>query len=236
MAQETEAVPPIYCVSAPGNESRRMRLRRRMDEVGLACRFPLTPLTAVDVERLVTETGRAAPAGFEHRTVAIMLDHLALIRRFVSETVAPHGIVCEDDVYLRRTIKRDLPPIVREFDARGLDVLLLGYLWPWKEGDGGDAGGYRFRDYDDELWGTQMYLLSRRQAIHLVETYTLDWALAHWATRPFSADWIITKVGRRARLSPMLAVEEGMVVTTDAGQVEFHRRCAEAQYDPRLYV
>jgi hypothetical protein len=34
----------------------------------------------------------------------------------------------------------------------------------------------------------------------------------------------------------MLAVEEGGVTTTDAGQIEFHRRCAEAQYDPALYV
>jgi hypothetical protein len=182
--------------------------------------------------RLVAATGLAEPAGFEHRTVAIMLSHLQLIRRFVEDTRAPHAIVREDDVYLRRTIRRDLPPIVREFDARRLDVLLLGYLWPWRDPE----PGYRFCDYDEELWGTQMYLLSRAQALYLLETCTLERALAEWPPRPFSADWIITKVSRRARLSPMLAVEEGEVVTTHAGQVAFHRRCAEAQYDPALYV
>lgn len=231
MTDDASEIPPIYCLSA-GDESRRARMRRRMDEVGLTCRFPSAPLTDADVRRLVAASGRREPAGFEHRTAAVMLGHLGLIRRFLEDTQAAHAIVCEDDVYLRRTIKRDLPAIVREFDGRGLDVLLLGYLWPWRD----DAPGYRFCDYDDELWGTQMYLLSRPQAVHLVETYTLDWALAYWTVRPFGADWIITKAGRRARLSPMLAVEEGEVGTTHAGQVEFHRRCAEAQYDPALYV
>jgi hypothetical protein len=104
-----------------------------------------------------------------------------------------------------------------------------------------DAGGvdttvYRFHEYDAELWGTQMYMLSRRQAIHLLQTYTLDYALAHRPAQPFSSDWIITKVGRRMRIAPMLAVEEGDVETTHAGQVDFHRRCAEAQYDPAFYI
>jgi hypothetical protein len=227
---------PIFCVSAAENEPRRVRMRRRMAELGLACRFLSAPLTAADVRGLVAATGRTEPPGFEHRTVAIMLGHLELIRRFVEETDASHVIVCEDDVYLRRTFRRDLPSIVSEFDTRSLDVLLLGYLWPWREVDEVGSPGYRFLEFNDEMWGTQMYLLSRRQAIHLVETYTLHWALDYWATRPFSSDWIITKVGRRARLSPMLAVEEGGVVTAHAGQVAFHRRCAEAQYDPGLYV
>ena len=229
---DADALPPIYCMSAPGNAVRRARMRRRMDAVGLPVSFLATALAADDVRRLVGASGRPEPAGFEHRTAAVMLGHLELIRRAVDETAAPHVIVCEDDIYLRRTIKRDLPAILREFDTRGLDVLLLGYLWPWREPD--DV--YRFHDYDDELWGAQMYVLSRRQAIHLAETYTLDWALGHWAVRPFSPDFILTKMGRRARLSPMVAVEEGEVNTTHAGQVEFHRRCAEAQYDPALYL
>jgi hypothetical protein len=223
------ALPPIYGVSFDG--LRRARLQRRFDHVGLACSFLESPPTAADVEAMIVEKGRMTPAGFEHRSAAVMLSHLALIRRFVEETGAAHGIVCEDDIYLRRTIRRDLPAIVRAFDTRELDVLLLGYLWPWRDG----AEEYCFHDYGDDLWGSQMYLLSRQHAVNLLATYTLDHALAHWP-QPFSADWIVTKRGRRARLSPMLAVEEGGVTTTDAGQIEFHRRCAEAQYDPALYV
>jgi hypothetical protein len=204
-----------------------------MDLLGLACSFLERAPTAADVEAMIAETGRATPAGFEHRSAAVMLSHLALIRRFVEETGAAHGIVCEDDIYLRRTIRRDLPAIVRAFDARELDLLLLGYLWPWR--DGGASEAYRFHDYGDDLWGAQMYLLSRQHAVNLLATYTLDYALTRWP-QPFSSDWIVTKHGRRARLSPMLAVEEGGVTTTDAGQIEFHRRCAEAQYDPALYV
>jgi hypothetical protein len=206
-----------------------------MTQVGLSCAFLSAPLTATDVSGLVVATGQPEPIGFDPRTAAVMLDHLELIRRFVQKTSASHVIVCEDDVYLRRTLKQDLPSIVSEFDARELDVLLLGYLWPQRDNDA-DKPGYRFYDYDDNLWGAEMYLLSRRQAIHLIETYTLDWAIAHAPDRPFSPDWIITKVGRRARLSPMIAVEEGEVGTTHAGQIEFHRRCAEVQYDPALFV
>jgi hypothetical protein len=249
---DTDATPPIYCVSAPGNEARRARMQERMAQVELSCEFLHAPLTAADVEKLVAATGQPKSDGLEYRTTAIMLDHLALIRRFVHETSASHVIVCEDDIYLRRTIKQDLPSIVREFDARELDVLLLGYLWPHREVDDVAVSGYRFCDYDDELWGSQMYLLSRRHATHLVETYTLAWAIANadawadaWANshasahvdvKPFSPDWILTKVGRRARLYPMLAVEEGGTPTTHVNQIEVHRQCAEAQYDPALFV
>jgi len=234
-----DGIPPIYCVSAPGNEPRRLRMRQRMTQVGLSCDFLASPLTAADVSKLVAATGQSEPTGLDLRTAAVMLDHLELIRRFVHETRAAHVIVCEDDIYLRRTLKQDLPSIVRQFDANDLDVLLLGYLWPWREDN---AAGYQLHDYDDDLWGSQMYLLSRPHAIHLLETYTLAWAIAHSSdssdssAKPFSPDWILTKVGRRARLSPMVAVEEGVVHTTHAGQIEFHRRCAEAQYNPALFV
>lgn len=201
-----------------------------MSCVGLSCGFSSSPLRVTDVSSALM--GQAEPAGFDLRTTAVTLNHLQLIRQFVDQTCASHVIVCEDDVYLRRTIKQDIPAIVRKFDESELDVLLLGYLWPQRE----TAAGYQFHDYDDELWGAQMYMLSRKQATYLVETYTLAWALAHAPTRPFSPDWIITKDGRRARLSPMVAVEEGAVNTTHSGQVEFHRRCAEAQYDPTLFV
>ncbi|MGH6689194.1 MAG: hypothetical protein ACREF4_00715 [Gammaproteobacteria bacterium] len=205
----------------------------------MTCTFLPAPLTPMDVRAMV-ETKRApVPDGFEYRTAAVMLGHLQLIRRFLEDTSASHGILCEDDVYLRKTIGQDVPAIVDEFDARRLDVLLLGYLWPWKDTyASGDAGArpYRFYEYDEQLWGTQMYMLSRRQASHLVRTYTLDDALARSSTQPFAADWIITKVGRRSRIYPMLAVEEGHVETTHAGQIDFHRRCAEAQYDPDVYV
>jgi len=234
----TLTTPPIYALSFP-NSPRRARLQRRLHQVGLTCTFLPAPLTAMDVRALIATARAVAPERFEHRTAAVMLGHLALIRRFLEDTSAPHAIFCEDDIYLRKTIGRDLPAVVDEFEAWRLDVLLLGYLWPWKDtpalGEAG-ASGYRSYEYDADLWGTQMYMLSRRQAVHLVHTYTLDWALAHSPPEPFAADWIITKLGRRRRLAPMLAVEEGDIESTDPGQIDFHHRCAQAQYDPALYV
>ena len=221
----------IYCVSAPGNTERRARMQQRADQVGLACSFLDDPLTAAVVSARVAALGQTEPAGFDARTTAIMMDHLALIQWGVA-TGASHMIICEDDICLRRTFTQNLPAIVKEFDARGLDVLLLGYLWPWREA----AEGYQFHAYANDLWGSQMYLLSRRHARYLIETFTLSWALEHAGTQPFSPDWICTKVGRRARLSPMLAVEEGAVPTGHPSHVEFHRQCFEAQDVPDLFV
>ena len=116
--------PPIYCHSFQ-HPARRERLQRRFDQVGLACTFSPDQLTEMDVRRMVAQKTTEVPDGFEDRTVAVMLSHLRLIRQFVEDTPASHGIFCEDDIYLRKTIATDLPAIVTEFDAQGLDVLLL---------------------------------------------------------------------------------------------------------------
>jgi hypothetical protein len=126
-----------------------------------------------------------------------------------------------------------------------IDTMLLGYLitYPivgesngsysklgqsiYVDIDTAETTTFRYYDYGD-IWGTQMYLLSRKQATRIVEKYANGYAdhfLANTAVlTPFSADWTITKEGRRCIVYPMLAIEDGLTSYSDdeGGQRDFH--------------
>ena len=146
------------------------------------------------------------------------------------------AVFCEDDVSLHREFGTLLTSARRAFDAMDHDIMLLGCLSPDKPA--GD--GLCYRDYTDDQWGTQMYMLRRRYAVHLRDKYDHAYALKSLTDEsmtPFAADWFITKDTRsRSMVLPMLAVEEGAIEDASAsGHVRFHRLCHEAQYDPALY-
>jgi hypothetical protein len=203
--------------------------KQRMDE-----RFGSVGLTIEWVETVEKDDPRCRA---EHRrTDAVMHNHLDMIRCFL-QSDNEFGVFCEDDVRIRR----DLPAALRiAFDAyrrMGLDVLLAGYLvaYPIMTYHSGEHNPvepvFGFFDYHDQIWGSQMYILDRAGAAKVLE------AFADPASVPaFSPDWTITKLGRRAIIYPMLAVEEGSTQTDHRGHQDFHARCASAQYDPALHI
>jgi len=88
-----------------------------------------------------------------------------------------------------------------------------------------------------------MYLLSRKQAIRIVEKYAngyADYFLANSATvfPPFSADWSITKEGRRCIVYPMLAIEDGNTGygEDEGGQREFHMMAHSSHLHVSKYI
>jgi len=179
------------------------------------------------------------------RNWAIMFNHLDMLTEFLNSN-ADYGIFCEDDIFIRRNFKQFLPEIVAAAKRRSIEILLLGYLLPYKPveivsraREFSEIGpNFTFHAYPDDLWGSQMYMLSRDAATKLLEKYNVDYAkatLTNPSLTPFSPDWTLTKDGRRALTYPMLAVEEGIVVTTHQGQVDFHKRCFEAQFDPAQF-
>ena len=187
-----------------------------------------------EVAALARQRGVEVPSDFHFWAAAIMQGHLKMIRTFVEENSASHGVFCEDDVHLRRSLAIDLPKMAEAFERLSLDVLLLGYLMPHRESLPGAS--FAFRAYEDDLWGAQMYMLSRERAKYLLETHALENALDRSSKVPFASDWTITKEGRRAQVVPMLAVEEGGSAASDVGQIAFHRRCFEVQYDEVYYT
>jgi len=222
---------PVYCLSF--DDHRRQRMATRFALTGVPVTF-VDP-TSIDVVKSVAINAAITSdmhisERFDFRVVTITLNHMKMLRRFLDETSAEYGVFCENDIHLRLSLKVDLPKMVEHCKQQALDILLLGYLLPYLE----DAPGVH--SYEADFWGAQMYMLSRAYAKRLVEEITLERALRR-PSEPLSPDWTITKWGKRARVSPMLAIEEGEITDqSDAGQVDFHRRCFESQYDPALYT
>lgn len=176
------------------------------------------------------------------RTSAIMLQHLDSIRNFYENTSADHCIVCEDDIHISKHLARDMPEIIENFEELKLDILLLGYLFPYKL-DGNwhfpvrkDTEKYSYHGYPDDIWGSQMYLISRKHAKYLLDTFTIDFAIDQLEKIHYNPDWTITKYGRRAVITPMLAVEEGVEKSGHGGQTDFHKVCYDNNYVPGLHI
>ncbi len=150
----------------------------------------------------------------ENSGLSCMYGHLQMLQKFV-ESNDPYVIICEDDVHLHQDFWILIQQAIDKIAT--YDIILLGYLYisktmTWKQMDD------RLYEYPDDLWGTQMYLISRRHAIYCLETFKRD------QTEPFSADWTITKSGKRVILWPMIAVEE-KGHHDHFGQQAFHTAC-----------
>jgi hypothetical protein len=188
----------------------------------------------------VPSTDKRIPESIVHkRPHSIMLNHLDMLSHFVHNSRAEFGVFCEDDIYIRRSFANDIKYAMDAYKRNGLDVLLLGYLAPYKPvqvninpAHSAYEPAFHILSYNDDLWGSQMYMMDKAGARKALEKYTTPEA----ALDPyFSPDWTLTKFGKRALLYPLLAVEEGHTATDHVGQQEFHRRCTDTHYDPALF-
>lgn len=228
-------LPPIYVINF-NDESRKQKMICRFKSLDISLRF-VPPVFTDDVRLdIPSDTSLDTIPKIDKRIWSIMLQHLDSIRDFYDNTTESHCIVCEDDIFISKYFKRDLPKILKEFDEQKLDVLLLGYLIPYKI-DIGETSPlqYIYKSFDDDLWGSQMYLITRNHAKFLLDKYTIDFAINN-IDLAFSPDWTLTKMGHRAILCPMLAVEEGTTKTEHWGQNNFHHNCFLANYDPDIYI
>jgi hypothetical protein len=212
------------------DEARRTRMTERFNCQGISVYF---------VDPVYHTDPRIDPR-LDKRTTSNMLGHLDSIRHFYEDTTKPYAIICEDDILLSKHFATDLPKIVNRYKELNLDVLLLGYLLPTRltENTPGfkrldELEGYTFYDFH-HLWGSQMFLIHREHAKFLLDKYTIAYATAH-LDRPYSADWTLTKDGKKALLYPMLALEEGAEKSNHKGQCEFHQKCFIANYSD-VYV
>ena len=176
------------------------------------------------------------------RTSAIMLQHLDSVRHFYENTTAEYCVVCEDDIHISKNLASDLPEIIKNFQELGLDLLLLGYLFPhqlhgnWHFPVLKDTEKYSYHGYPDDIWGSQMYLISRKHAKYLLDTFTIQFAIDHIEKVHYNPDWTITKYGKRAVITPMIAVEEGEDKSGHGGQTEFHRMCHQHNFNVDVHI
>lgn len=176
------------------------------------------------------------------RLWSITFGHLDMIRNFLDTSSEDFGIFTEHDILVHKDFPALLTSAVDGMVALDLDVLLLGYL-KHPNGPGltsiHQQGPLTFYSYPDDLWGAQMYILTKEQAKWIVDHIDLAWA--KMATKssnlpPFNPDWMFTKFGRRACVTPMLAVEDGLGKYEHVGHGNFHRQCFQHNYHPDLYI
>ena len=236
---------PIYVINF-NDENRKNKMIQRFNSIGFELKF-MDPVYESDlritdgikggIKDGIPVKGGIPVNKIEKRTWSIMLQHLDSIRHFYETTTLPHCIVCEDDILISKNFKTDLPNIIQNFNQLKLDILLLGYLIPFKIESNlyFKPKTYQYLDYPNDLWGSQMYLVSRAYAKFLLEKYTIDYAISH-LDEPYSPDWVITKNGNKAILYPMVAVEEGGTKTSNESQNNFHKRCFETNYDSNIHI
>ncbi len=177
------------------------------------------------------------------RLASVFYGHLDNIAAFYA-TGKPYGLFCEDDVHIHKNLGRELPIILGEFNAMCLDILLLGYMtthpieW-WHAGYplvyDGTTAPYRYHRYPDNQWGIHLFMLSRKYAKELLDTYDATYAARAYRNPTTmvccNPDWTLSKkTTQRALRYPMLAVEDGKGQYEHAGQGEFHRQSHRANY------
>lgn len=219
----------FYTLSDPTSE-RAARMRARFAVAGVSLNM---------VDPVPWSDPRIVPG--DVRIQAVTLGHLKMLQTFVDDPAVEYGIFMEDDVFIRRDIAAFVPELVALYRRHQLDVFLLGSLMPSPPVEVRSTGRYpqmgpslSVFSYDDDHWGAQMYMMDKRWAADTLA------ACAGGADGmggcPFNPDWIMTKRGRRGACWPMMAVEEGAITSDHAGQVAYHRRCMEANYDPAVHI
>ena len=218
------------------NPERKKRMKERFEKENIIPEF--VPIVEMSDSRLI------GTPQICKRNWAIMWNHLDMLKAFL-ESNNTHGIFCEDDVHIRKGLSEYIPELVTAYKRRNLEILLLGYLSRQPpvgiltyQGHNSYDINLIYMTYNDNLWGSHMYMLDRETAEKFLLIYTLEYSretLINQSLPHFSPDWTLTKNGRRAIVYPMMGVEEGHVATSDIGQKEFHKACHNRHYDPLHY-
>lgn len=232
----------IYCLSF--RPERRHRMAELFEKIGVSSISHLSDGVPHDDERL-------SQASY-HGAWSCMYGHLDMISDFYYNTSKPYGIFCEDDIAIHCRLVELLPSLVSDFEKANLDILLLGYLSTFKLTPmpgferididyTSDFSFHIYRHPSIEIWGTQMYMISREYAKWLIDTYTTGYAersIDDTQIPPFSADWIITKNGKRAMVTPPIAVEiyDYEKPYADVPQDLFHRVSYEVHFDQDIHL
>lgn len=230
--QLIKSYPKFYCVNFQDND-RLGKMNDRFNKLDVSINF-VDPVFKTD-PRLNME---GIPENHK-RTCSIMLQHLDSLKHFLATTdeSCKFCIVCEDDILVSKHLLNKMPTMIKQFNELNLDVLLLGYLFPYEIDPFynhhfpffSEENGHIFCGYPDDLWGSQMYMVSRAHAERLIREFPPEYILGE-SSLPYNPDWIITKVGKRALIKPLLALEEGEVKTDHWGQSDFHQQCFNNNY------
>jgi len=197
----------FYCLSF-NNEERKSKMSNRFTKFDIDCKFFYG--IQYDDERFVDTNYK--------REWCMTLGHLDIINDFYYNSNKRFAVICEDDIYLHINFKNIFNKVLCDFYILNLDVLLLGYLLPYKLGKEElftnfklkksmpKDSYFKYHDYPETLNGTHMYMITKKYAKHLLDNYYNHYSIIN--DKYFTPDKILIKDGNRALIYPMLAIEE----------------------------
>jgi hypothetical protein len=231
-----EKTVEYYCVNYK-DDARKQKMTDRWETLGLKLNF-VEPVHKTDHRLNVPELENS-----DKRTWSIMLQHLDSIRHFLEQTTSEYCVVCEDDIMVCKYLKLDIQEAIQAYERLQLDVLLLGYLLPYDITNNyhfpvfESNYKYNYCGYPCDLWGSQMYLVHRDHAVRLLQKYTIEESIQMIGrNEPYSPDWTLTKYGKKAIMYPMIAIEEGDTKCNLQSEMDYHQRCFQMNYVPRIFM
>lgn len=172
------------------------------------------------------------------------IDHLCMIYDFYYKTQDSYGVFCENDIYIHMDINSMLPKILCDFKLLNLDILLLGYLTPFPVDKSAVKRGfslkrethvkskYMYHNYPDDLNGSQMYILSRNHAKHILDKYydTYIGTIAKNDEHFPPLNLLLTTASSRALISPAVACIKNV------HNIELHLNSMRAHYNTTEFI
>ena len=213
----------FFCLSH--NKDNYYTMKNRFYNLGIKCTF---------YSGLDNDDSRLNRAfnNFNKRQMSITFGHLDIIHNFYNNSNKNYAIICEDDIMIHLNIKEILKKILVDFHLLKLDVLLLGYMLPYKIDKRNNNytlkkllhnnSFYKYYEYPEYQSGTQMYMISRSYAKFILEKYYMKFFELFDIRYIF--DKIFIKRGNRALIYPMLAIED------DNQDDNYHRLCRNIHY------
>jgi GR25 family glycosyltransferase involved in LPS biosynthesis len=222
----------FYCLSY-NNEVKKSNMENRFKKLGIECKF---------YSGIKHTDNRLKYAGnkINKRQWSITYSHLDILNDFYYNNNNKYAVVCEDDILIHNNFKEIFNKIINDFNILELDILLLGYILPYKIDNENILSNYplkcpmrldapfKYHEYPDYLSGSHMYMITKNFANYLLNKYYYN-SLNGLNEYVFMVDKTIIKHGNRALLYPMLAIED------DNQEDKYHKFCHKIHYN-ELYI
>ena len=235
----------IYCLNFTNNpqekNDRRIKMEKKFDHFQLPVHF-YSGVSSKDNRICFVENDNM------RRTWSICYGHLDMMNHFVNHSNKDYMILCEDDIIIHKDFTKKLPLAIEIMKKINLDILLLGYLC-YKPADmysnfpeiktEYSTETFKVLEYIEDTWGTQMFIVTKNHAKKMLSKYYHYYAeqtLINTGLIPFSADWLLTKNGKRALIYPLLVIENGNSEYDDEGQMNNRINCYNFSFRENTFI
>ena len=214
----------FYCLSF--NDKNKKNMLEKFNKLGIECKF-YSGVKHND-KRIKYHIN-----SYNKCQMSITYGHLDIINDYYNNSNKPYIIICEDDIMIHKNIKQILGKITIDFNIMELDILLLGYLLPYKFDNKNthyslkqsvySRSLYNYYTYPEYHSGTQMYMITKKYAKFIIDKYNNDFYLLF--DKRHLMDKLFIKEGNRALVYPMIAIE-------DKNQKDkYHKLCHKIHYN-----